>query len=265
MVKNKLSGAVWLAAAVALSSVAGGVVAATSIAQSAESAQAVDPAAIEALNAMSRYLGALQSFEVKAETETDEVMDDGLKLSFGGTTVYKVRRKDGLFVQLVSDRKVRQFYYDGKTLTVAAPRMGVYAQIDAPPTIGDLLDMMSKDYGIDVPLADLFYWGTDETGAASVLSAHSLGFALINGEDTDHYAFRGQDIDWQIWIRRGDAPTPAKIVITSKNEPGAPVYSAELVWNAAATFEPEMFVFTPPQGALKISVADARQFAEEAQ
>jgi hypothetical protein len=254
-----------LAVGLTLASLAGGVISAKNLAQAVEAGQPVDQRAIEALSAMSRYLGTLQTFELKAETETDEVMEDGLKLRFGGTTTYKVRRKDGLFVQLISDRKVRQFYYNGKTLTVTAPRMGVYAQIDAPPTIGELLERMNADYGIGIPLADLFYWGTDEAMAASVLSAQSLGFALINGEDTDHYAFRGKDVDWQVWIRRGDTPTPAKIVLTSKNEPDAPTYSAELKWNAVAAFGDEIFVFTPPEGAVKISVADATQLAKDTQ
>ena len=53
----------------------------------------------------------------------------------------------------------------------------------------------------------------------------------MGGADTDHYAFRQGDVDWQIWIERGERPLPRKLVITTREEVGQPQYSAELTWN----------------------------------
>lgn len=217
----------------------------------------VDQAAIDALTRMSTFLRGLKTFEVAASTEIDEVMDDGQKLQFAGKTTYKVQRPDRMFVQLVGDRKVRQVYYDGKTVTVASPRMGFYAVVDAPPTIAEMLDLARDKYDIEIPLADLFRWGTEQIPADVIQGARVVGYASVNGVDTDHYAFRGAEVDWQIWIARGDRPFPAKVVITSKNEDQSPQYSAELAWSVPSSLPASTFAFKPPQGAVKITVADA--------
>lgn len=224
-----------------------------------EPAQAavIDQAAIDALGRMSGFLRSLKSFEVKASTEIDEVMDDGQKLQFGGTTTYKVRQPDRLFVQMVGDRKVRQFYYDGKTVTVASPRMGLYTVVEAPPTISAMIDLARDKYDLEIPLADLFRWGTESIPADLMQGARVVGYANIDGIDTDHYAFRGAEVDWQIWIQRGDKPFPQKIVITSRDEEQSPQYSAELEWTTPKSLADATFAFKPPAGAVQIGIADA--------
>ncbi|MEJ0041147.1 MAG: DUF2092 domain-containing protein [Rhizomicrobium sp.] len=79
--------------------------------------QDVEPEALAALDRMGAYLRTLQSFEIKAVTTTDVVLDDGQKVQFAGTNTYKVRRPNGFVISVANDRKVRQFYYDGKSLT----------------------------------------------------------------------------------------------------------------------------------------------------
>lgn len=231
-----------------------------------ESVPAVrDEAAIAALTRMSGFLRNLQTFEIVATTEKDEVLDDGQKLQFGGTTTYRLRRPDRMFVQLESDRKVRQLYYNGSTVTVAAPRMGMYAVFDAPQTIAGTIDLAEDKYDIDIPLADLFRWGTEQIPADAVQGARVVGYARIDGADTDHYAFRGAEVDWQIWIQRGDHPFPLKVVITSVGEDQIPQYTAELKWKVVKTWPDSTFVFVPPKGAAKISVADAAEVDDASQ
>jgi hypothetical protein len=47
-------------------------------------AETVDPAALSALETMSRYLSTLKNFEVRTTTSTDEVLGTGQKLQFDG-------------------------------------------------------------------------------------------------------------------------------------------------------------------------------------
>ena len=87
----------------------------TSLAQQAT--PAIAPEATAALERMGAHLRTLKTFEVRAATTQDEVLDSGQKVQFGGTTDLKVRRPDRLRADVSSDRKQRQFFYDGKTVT----------------------------------------------------------------------------------------------------------------------------------------------------
>ena len=111
---------------------------------------------------------------------------------------------NGLRIHTDNDRHERLFLYDGKTFTLWGQRLDYYATIDAPDTIGKLADMLENKYGMDLPEIDLFRWGTAKMDTAAIIGAIEVGPAVINGTTCQHYAFRQDDIDWQIWIQKGD-------------------------------------------------------------
>ena len=45
--------------------------------------------------------------------------------------------------------------------------------------------------------------------------------ATIDGVATDHYAFREADVDWEVWIQKGDQPLPRKLVDCRSHRSGA--------------------------------------------
>jgi hypothetical protein len=215
----------------------------------------IDQRATDALRRMGAQLRALKSFEVNAQTLRDEVLDDGETVQVSGVVDYLVRVPDRLRADVRTDRKQRQIIYDGKTLTVYAPRMKYYAAVPAPSTIGATLDTARKRLGIEFPLADLFLWGTSRDGMSELTSARYVGPAYINGIDTDQYAFRQPGTDWQIWIDRGKNPLPRKVVITSVGNAARPQYVATLTWNFKPITTDAPFVFTPPKNVGRIVFA----------
>ena len=229
----------------------------------ATSASDIDVKAIDALKAMGAYLRALKAFGLRSETTTDEVLDNGQKVQFGGTVDYLVRKPNGMRAEVVSDRKRRQYFYDGKTVTVYGPTNGYYASAAAPPTITELLQFLDEKYDLNLPLADLFLWGTDKDGLDDIKSAINLGPSRIGGIDCDHYVFRQADVDWQIWIERGKTPLPRKLVITTTSEPAQPQYVAVLKWDLNPKLDNKTFTFVPPKGAQKIVLATAEALAAE--
>jgi hypothetical protein len=216
---------------------------------------AIEPKAIEALKTMGAYLRTLKIFTVRSETAIDEVLDTGQKVQFGGTVEYRVRAPNRLRADVNSDRKQRQYFYDGKTLTVYGPRNRYYASTPASGSIAELLQTADAKYGIEMPLADLFLWGTDKAGLDDIKSAIYIGPARIGGVDTDHYAYRQQDVDWQLWIERGKTPFPRKLVITTAQEPSQPQYVAVLKWDLAPKLDDAVFSFAPPKDAKRIVFA----------
>jgi hypothetical protein len=220
----------------------------------------IDPVAIEALKGMGAYLKSLKAFELrsKAVAETG-VGDMDIKVHLGYEGFYKVQRPIGFYVQLKSDRAVREYFYDGKSFTVSVPRQNFYSTVSAPPTIRDMVDKAYDDYGIDLPLSDLFYWAEKPT-TDGITTAIRIGYAKINGQEADQFAFQGPDLDWQLWIARGKAPLPLKIVITDRVDSMHPSYSAELTWNTAPTLKGSDFKFTPDAKATSIQMS---KIAEE--
>lgn len=212
----------------------------------------VDTQAVNALRRMGAHLRTLPRFRMHADATRDEVTPGGQKVQLGGTFDYWVRAPNGLRVDVKSDRKHRSFYYDGDSLTVYAPRMQYYAKVAAPPTIGAMLDSVSRAFGLQFPVADVFRWGTESDGVKDLTAAWYVGPALIDSVDTDHYAFRQPGTDWQIWIQRGDRPLLKKVVITTTSEPSQPQYVAVLDWDLTAGVDDSMFAFTPPSGASRI-------------
>jgi len=211
-----------------------------------------DPNAIEALRNMGAFLRGQGTFEVHVESSTDEVLAWGQKLQFSGTAALRVRRPSKMSAEVDSDRKQRQFYYDGKTFTLFGERVGYYAQVPAPPTIREMLEWVESHYGIELPLLDLFAWGTENADESAILGAIDVGPSNVLGVETEHYAFRQSDVDYQLWIEPGASPLPRKYVITTLTEPSQPQHVMLLTWTLNPTLDDAAFEFVPPPGALPI-------------
>lgn len=229
--------------------------ASASMSASATVVSDVEPGAYQAMQRMSAYLGTLNSFQMTAESSIDLVLEDNQKVKLDGVTTYKVRRPNGFVIENVTDRKVRRFLYDGKQLTVYAPKRGFYATVPAPPTIRQTLDAAWDKYGIVLPLEDLLHWSEPDATPGELDSAFLIGTAMVGGVETDHYAFSEAGLDWQVWIQKGDKPLPRKVVIVDRWDPASPEYSARLSWNLNPGFTDATFAFRPDQDAKPIRFA----------
>jgi hypothetical protein len=212
----------------------------------------IDSKAVNALRTMGAYLRTLKSFGVDVKGAKDEVMDDGQKILISGTVKYLVRTPDRLRAEINTDRKQRTIYYNGKTVTLFAPRMHYYSTVNAPPTVMQMLDTVSAKYGVELPVADLFLWGTPRDGVDALKQARYIGPSTVDGIQTDQYAFRQAGTDWQIWIEQGSRPLPRRLVITSVDQPEKPQYLATLMWDLTPNTDDANFTFTPPQDAKQI-------------
>ena len=218
----------------------------------------VEGDALKALRRMGAYLGTLSTFQLTADTSLDVVTVDGQRLQLDAVTNYKVRRPDGFVISMKSDIKNRTFIYNGKQFTLYAPELKYYATVDAPPTIIATLNKLYDTFGISLPLEDLFHWNSGENREAKLISGFVVGPATIDGVQTDHYAFREKDMDWQIWIQRGDKPLPRKLVIIDRTDETAPTYVARLSWVENPRLTPQDFAFTPASDARPIKMMAAR-------
>ncbi len=220
-------------------------------------APAVEPAAMDALRAMGAYLRTLKAFRVEATTTDEDVLEDGQKVQYDGRATILARMPDGLHAEVSNDRVDRMFFYDGRTFTLFGRRLNLFATIPAPPTIGKLADQLDTEHGLTVPLVDLFRWGSDGWTTESITGALDLGPASVAGTTCEQYAFRTDEVDWQIWIQKGEFPLPRKLVITTRTDEARPQHTAVFTWDLAPSFSAGAFTFEPPEGAGRVVLARA--------
>jgi hypothetical protein len=217
----------------------------------------IDPDAMAALNKMGTYLRTLETFQVKSVQTTDDVLDNGQTIQTNGVIDLLAARPNRLRAEITSDEMHRLFFYDGKNFTIYGQLVNYYATVPAPTTISELIDQLYEKYGIDMPLVDLFKWGSPESDSAkSITGAIDVGSGSIDGTSCEQYAFRQSGLDWQIWIQLGDYPLPRKLVLITTDDDARPRHSQLLTWNLAPSFNDAAFTFDAPDGAQKIALAE---------
>jgi hypothetical protein len=232
------------------------VLAKTSHQASSQGNSNIDPDAMEALNKMGAYLRSLKAFQIESEVTNDDVLDDGEIITDSRINSLLSVGPNLLRAELKSDDKDVFLFYDGKNFTVYAKLLNYYATVPAPATTAQLVDRVYNDYGIEIPLVDLFKWGTDNSTIGRITSAFDVGPSTVQGITCEHYAFRQEGLDWQIWIQLGDYPLPRRFLIRTLTDDARPQHTANLIWNLAPSYNEAAFAFDPPAGALRIPLKD---------
>jgi hypothetical protein len=221
-------------------------------------ANAVDPASIQALKDMGAHLQSLQRFHVSTELTGERVLTDGQKLQHAASASMDVDRPNRIRVRMRSSRAERDLFFDGKTVTLATPAQKYYSTVEFSGTLGELVRKLEDGYGVEVPLSDLFVWGTPAAPLDKIDSAMNAGQDFIRGDLCDHYAFRQGMFDWQIWISVDGKPLPRKLVITNRSDEARPQSISYIDWNLKPSFNDATFKFQPAAGSKAIELVSRR-------
>lgn len=223
---------------------------------SADAAEEVrDPEALAELKRATDFLAALPRFHVKANIIYDVIQQDGRRLQFEKNGDVFLQRPDRLFAEIfLDDGRHRQIWYDGKTISIAERSRNLHTQFKAPPTIDGMLDAMEGLFKDPMPMADLLYsdFGQLEKRA---LEADIVGDSMVDGRDCLHLTFRGETVDWQLWVEQGAKPFIRKLVISYREQPGTPqnvVYFD--LWEEPERLSDGLFAFAAPAGSEWVNV-----------
>jgi hypothetical protein len=245
--------AIWVGiAGVTLSVPLGSNVLAKTRQQPAAAASTVDPQAVDAVKKMGAYLRSLKAFQVIGDITHDDVLEDGLIVKSDSKVDMLAATPNRMRVEVTSDEKDRIYFYDGKNFTIFAKRVNYYATVPAPPTIVELFKKAEEKYDIDLPLIDLFKWGTNEDDINKIKTAVDVGPTSVEGVTCEQYVFHQEGVDWQLWIQLGQFPLPRRLVITTLTDDARPQHSITMSWNLAPSFNDEAFTFYPPADANRI-------------
>jgi len=215
----------------------------------------IDPQAARILRNSCDYLAESPFFGVTAEVWREHITESGEKIQFTRAMEMEVKRPARLRVDISSPHTQRGFWYDGKSLAILDRQHNVFSTTAMPRTLDATLDAAHEDFGVDLPLVDLAVSDPYKNAVARIQSGRYFGLAQAMGFSCHHLAFTQDNVDWQVWIQDGPQPLIRKFVITHKNEPGAPEFTALLrSWNLSERISDSDFVFEPPRGASKVQM-----------
>jgi hypothetical protein len=228
-------------------------------APAADDKPVVDPHADQLLKRMGDFLGQAGFFSVNAEVWQDVQLGSGQRVQAGRTIELQLRRPNRLRAEVHSTRHSRELVYDGNALTLLNRAQNFYGTVHATGTLDEAMDLASERFGIAMPLEDFVRSDPYKDLLQKATSGADIGPVVVMGVPCEHLAFTQDNIDWQIWIETGARPVPRKFVITYKDEPESPQFTAIFSnWDFATKLPDFVFTFEPPTGASKIKVKELK-------
>ncbi len=209
--------------------------------------------AVKTLKAMSDYLAAQKTFSVKFDSDVEVITSELQKVQFTSSGQIQLSRPDKVHATRTGGYTDVEVVFDGKLLTVNGKEKNIFAQIEAPGSVDQLINMLRDKYSVAAPGGDLLLSRSFDEMMADVIDAKDIGRGVVDGVECEHLAFRNADTDWQIWIELGARPIPRKYVITTKAVTGMPQYTLRITgWQADVPAD--AFAFKPSQGAKKVTL-----------
>ena len=215
---------------------------------------------------MSDYLDAQQPYSFDYDSTLDIVTDDDQVIGIASSGSLVLQKPDKIYATRFRGFANVEMYFDGTALTVYGKNANKYAQIPLAGDTDRLIDELKNIYQVPMPAADLLLSNASVVLLENVSDIKDLGLGVVGGVECDSLAFRTEDVDWQIWIAKGDKPYPAKYVITSKNIANGPQYSIQTRnWRTAGAVEAHDYTFKNTTNASLVEldkVADAYHLPE---
>jgi hypothetical protein len=226
-----------------------------SIAPPAYSAEksAVEPRVEELLKATADYLKKAKEFTVHAEITVDDALPTGQNIQYAASWDAALKRPNRLRTVYRGDLRNSSTWYDGKTFTMLNSDRNLYASWKAPSSTDGLIDKLKEKLGVNIPLSSFFYNDPYKVWSEGIQSAVYAGLHLVGGTPCHHLLLSQENMDAQIWIEEGAQLVVRKVVLTFKNVPGDPQFTAVFSdWDFSPRLPEILFSFVPPAGADKI-------------
>jgi hypothetical protein len=226
-------------------------------------AQADEANAKSLLKAMSDYMAQQKAISFDFDSTLEVVTKDNQKLGLASSGTLALNRPDKIHATRKGGFANVELTFDGKTVTLLGKNANAYAQVLAPGTIDQLVDVLRDKYGRPIPAGDLLMSDVYSQLMQEVVDTKDLGSGVIGGVECDHLAFRTEQADWQIWIAQGSKPYPCRYTITSTKVSGGPQYTVDVHgWRTGADVVSDPFKLQLPEGAKKVNPSDLPDFDE---
>ena len=215
----------------------------------------IDTVAVAIMDKMSAVIGDLSSCSVTIKSNYDVTSKDLGLIKHSDEQQLFIHGSDKMLVKSDGDRGSRDFYFDGTKLSYYSMDKNQYGQIDASMSLVEMIDTVSKLYGIEFPAADFLY----PTFVDDILSESKelvyLGLTKVEGKECYHIAGKSSDKTFQFWISADAYNLPIKMVIVYTSQEMNPQYEATLTdWQVNPNLPDALFTFTIPHRAQRVKL-----------
>lgn len=215
----------------------------------------IDTVAVAILDKMSAVIGDLSSCSVTIKSNYDITSKELGLIKHSDEQQLFVHGSDKMLVKSDGDRGSRDFYFDGTKLSYYSLDKNQYGQIDASMSLVEMIDTVSKLYGIEFPAADFLYPSFVDDILSESKELIYLGLTKVDGKECYHIAGRASDKTFQFWISNDAYTLPLKMVIVYTNQEMNPQYEAVLSdWQVNPNLPDALFTFTIPHRAQRVKL-----------
>ena len=127
---------------------------------------------------------------------------EGRVLRFSRTVT--VRRPDAMYFELRGSGQGTPLsmaaYYDGRTLSLRNDVDRTWARVSVPATLDEMLDHVSREYSLPVPIADVVYSVPYEAFLGPGTKGGFAGRENLDGTACVRLAYTDAAVDVQVWI-----------------------------------------------------------------
>lgn len=180
-----------------------------SAADEADTKPDIEPEAAKVIHSVSEYLKSLGQFSLDVCTDV-RINAEGVKQEFSIVSALSFVRPDKLAYKIKSGLAGSNVFCDGDKIRIYTPSSGAYSEERAPENLAEFPLETNSD---GVPVVKIFISEDPEKEILNgVLNAEYAGIQNIDGADCHHIKFKQVEVDWDMWVLKGDKPLVHKIV-----------------------------------------------------
>jgi hypothetical protein len=112
--------------------------------------------AIKTLKAMSDYIASQKTLSITFDSDVEVITSDLQKIQFTSSGQVQLSRPNELHATRTGGYTDVEVIFDGKMLTVNGKDKNVFAQLDSPGSVDQLIGMLRDKYSVAAPGGDLY-------------------------------------------------------------------------------------------------------------
>ena len=216
-------------------------------------AASMDQASLDRLKQMSDTLTSAQSFTYHSKSfiELQSPATEQL-LTFTSHAEVALQRPNKLRVNVEGDVPTLQLYFDGEKVSAIDVDKNMYAVSPPLTNIDEMIGYVLGKAKINLPAADFLNSNPYAIMSKDLTYANRVGDAMVNGVLCDHYAYMEPNIDWEIWIQKGEKALPLRLAMTYKQAKDSPHFLVEFFdWKLNPKLGAKTFAFKKPANAVQ--------------
>ena len=222
----------------------------------------IQQAALDRLKQMSDTLTSSQTFSYHSKSAIDLQSETGQFVTFFNEAQVALQRPNKLHADVVGELVNVKLHFDGNTLTAFDHSKNTYATSSPLNSIDEMLEFLMTKAQISFPSADLMYSDPYAVMTKNLSDAVVVGETVVNGVAVEHFAYREPNIDWEIWLTKGDKPLPLRLAMTYKQVQNQPRFLVEFFdWRLNPKLK-NKFDFKAPKDAKQVEFSDYFQHAK---